>query len=63
VLEAFSSQRFVRDTAQLYLDAWDRHVHHPMAKTIEETGQPVSRPDAERDQRDHEHEYFASGRR
>ncbi|HKV29058.1 MAG TPA: glycosyltransferase family 4 protein [Candidatus Acidoferrales bacterium] len=44
VLTSFSSQRFVQDTARLYLDAWDRRLGHAVAPTIEETGQLADRP-------------------
>jgi len=44
VLDAFSSQRFVQDTARLYLDAWDRRLGHSVAPGIAETGQLTGRP-------------------
>src|SRR5579859_4901555 len=46
VLEAFGSQRFVQETAQLYLDAWDRRLGHPVAPGIGETGQLTGQPES-----------------
>jgi glycosyltransferase involved in cell wall biosynthesis len=43
VIEAFSSQKFIRETSQLYLDAWAQHLHHPVRGKLEKAGEMVSR--------------------
>lgn len=62
VLQAFTAQRFVRDTAQLYLDAWDRVLYRSVKQSIEEAGDLAGRPEGDRDHRSHAHECSASGR-
>lgn len=62
VLENFTSERFVRDTAQLYLDAWNRGARQLHSPAPEQAQEQIDSSDKQRGPGTHPHECSISGR-